>query len=160
MGNTGFSLVETNLAILLVGVGLLALFSLFPLALQQSDLAVRDTQQAMFADCVLSAIEGSASDIEEWADWSSPTEWLSMLEEGITNIFDQRVITEDSFVAGKPNLNFPAGSPHYVTYTVSNGPVPNRRGKVRRTRLQVASGRNQDVSLGRTYYTESMFLGE
>lgn len=67
--NQGFSLVEANLAILVVAVGLLSLFSLFPAGLRQSDLSQADTRQALFAEYVLSRVIGNAAEIKDWNTW-------------------------------------------------------------------------------------------
>ena len=66
----GFSLVEVNVAILLVALGLLALFALFPAALREADRAVSDTHTALFADYVLNGLEANASGMANWSRWS------------------------------------------------------------------------------------------
>jgi len=68
-GFGGFSLVEVNLAILLVALGMLALFSLFPSALREADAAITDTHTALFADYVLSGLEANASGMTNWTTW-------------------------------------------------------------------------------------------
>ena len=65
----GFSLVEVNLAILLVALGMLALFGLFPAGLREADLAMTDTHEALFADYVLSGLEANASTSTTWSVW-------------------------------------------------------------------------------------------
>ncbi len=66
----GFSLVEVNLAVMLVALGLLVLFSLFPAGLNQGERAHSDTQSALFANYVMSTIRANASDATalEWKD--------------------------------------------------------------------------------------------
>ena len=159
MKRDAFSLVETNLAILLVGIGLLALFSLFPLGLQQSDLAVQDSQEAMFGDAVLSVIEGNAFDIKKWNEWVDTNSLKTELVKGLTNI---PVLTAEGDVLTAENdaLVFPAGSGRYLTYklTIANKGTP--KGKLKAVNLKVASGRKQDLGLARDYYTEMMFMGE
>ena len=66
---SGFSLVEVNLAILLVALGMLALFGLFPAGLREGELALTDTHAALFADYVLSGIEANASTMTVWNAW-------------------------------------------------------------------------------------------
>lgn len=158
MRNSAFSLVETNLAILLVGVGLLALFSLFPLGLQQSDLARQDSQEAAFGDYILSTMEGNAFSVTDWGVWGNMSTLSSLLVEGITNVSFRPVGT--SFVSSNSSFNFPPGSPLYVSYKLVLSEKPSTGGKLRRATVRVAGGRNQDVSLGRAYYTEFMFMGE
>lgn len=66
----GFSLVEVNLAILLVALGMLVLFALFPAGLRESEAAVSDTNVGMFADFVFSGLEANASNITNWNQWA------------------------------------------------------------------------------------------
>jgi hypothetical protein len=65
----GFSLVEVNLAILLVALGMLALFGLFPSGLRQGENAVNDTHAALLGDYILSGIEANASTTTAWNTW-------------------------------------------------------------------------------------------
>lgn len=67
----GFTLVEINLVLLLVGIGLVSLLGLFPVGLRQAGLATGDTVQAMFADRVLNTLQARASEITDWAEWSA-----------------------------------------------------------------------------------------
>ena len=53
---SGFSLVEVSLAIFVVGVGLLTLFGLFPAGLNQAVSAQDNTQEALFAEYLFSAL--------------------------------------------------------------------------------------------------------
>ena len=46
----GFSLIEVNVAILVIAGGMLSLFTLFPAGLRMSTAAMSDTRQAFFAD--------------------------------------------------------------------------------------------------------------
>ena len=64
-----FSLIEINIVLLVIGVGLIALLGLFPVGLRQAGLATADTAQATFADQVLSILHGKASTITNWPDW-------------------------------------------------------------------------------------------
>ena len=57
---------EVNIALLIMAVGLLGVFSLFPLGLRQSDAATSDTTQAAFADQVLNAMRANASLVTNW----------------------------------------------------------------------------------------------
>ncbi|MBR4617151.1 MAG: hypothetical protein IKO55_16205, partial [Kiritimatiellae bacterium] len=46
----GFSLIEVNVAILVIAGGMLSLFTLFPAGLRLSTAAMSDTRQVLFAD--------------------------------------------------------------------------------------------------------------
>ena len=54
----GFSLVEVCLALLVIGLGLLAVFGLFPSGLAMSKQSIDETQCAMFANDVFDAYRG------------------------------------------------------------------------------------------------------
>jgi prepilin-type N-terminal cleavage/methylation domain-containing protein len=57
----GFTLVEVALALLVVSVGLLALFALFPAGLKLNKQAIDETQAALFAEEVLNGVRAQAA---------------------------------------------------------------------------------------------------
>ncbi len=57
----GFTLVEVALALLVLSIGLLALFGLFPTGLQMNKQAIDETQAAMFAEEVLNGVRAQAA---------------------------------------------------------------------------------------------------
>jgi prepilin-type N-terminal cleavage/methylation domain-containing protein len=63
----GFSLVEVALALLVVGVGLLAVFGLFPTGMDANRRAVQETQMALFADYVMDGFRALASAVP-WSE--------------------------------------------------------------------------------------------
>ncbi len=65
----GFSLIEVNMAILVVAGGLLALFALFPAGLRMSSSAQADTRHALFARDALSVLKANAAHLS-LADWN------------------------------------------------------------------------------------------
>lgn len=69
LSNRGFSLIEINLAIFMVAMGMLTLFSLFPAGLKQIETAHESTQEALFGDYVLSTLRADAMYLtaEQWA---------------------------------------------------------------------------------------------
>lgn len=52
-GQMGFTLVEVSLALLVAGIGLLVVFSLFPSGLDQNRRSIDETRAAMFAEEVI-----------------------------------------------------------------------------------------------------------
>jgi prepilin-type N-terminal cleavage/methylation domain-containing protein len=64
---SGFTLVEVALALLVLSVGLLALFSLFPAGLRLNKQATDETQAALFADEVLNGIR-AWSTVYPWGE--------------------------------------------------------------------------------------------
>ena len=57
----GFSLIEVNLAVFVMAVGILALMGLFPTGLRESMQSRADLKQTMFADYALSILQANAA---------------------------------------------------------------------------------------------------
>ncbi len=70
-GRGAFSLIEVSLAIFVVAMGLLTVFSLFPAGLRQVQSAHESTQEALFADYVLSTLRGEALQITGAGAWTN-----------------------------------------------------------------------------------------
>ncbi|MFZ4395995.1 MAG: type IV pilus modification PilV family protein [Kiritimatiellia bacterium] len=71
----GFTLMEVNMALLIMAIGLLGLFSLFPVGMRQSAAASSDSTQAAFADLVLNAMRANAQMV---TNWSGPNGWAAL----------------------------------------------------------------------------------
>jgi len=182
---SGFSLVEVALAVLLVAIGLTSIFALFPLGLQQSDGAIQDTQEAMFADYVLNTIEGNCLSITNWAHWNPPSaipvaDFSTFVAKAIDKIDPDLVpgigSWQDYTVAGvvgrrvqrtgvNTAVKFPTdtqfvakGSPRYLRYelTIRN---EDARGTTKQIDLSVKSGRYGGFDYPQTYSTKVVFLG-
>ena len=61
MRKSGFTLVEVALALLVVGVGIVAIFGLFPAGMEAGRRTVNETQAALFAEEVFTAYRSLAS---------------------------------------------------------------------------------------------------
>ena len=145
----GFSLVEVSLAIFVVSIGLLTLFTLFPKGLKQGEAGHADTQTALFADYVLSTLRANASSISSagWAAlqfnniWPSPDPFS--LDEG----------------QGPQSVEFPEDSGLYVRYILEMG----QDGLRYTIALWVHSGKygTSDVDAfkasSKSYYTELLY---
>lgn len=145
----GFSLIEVNLAILLIAVGLLALFSLFPLGLKEGERGLADTQEAMFADTVLSAMEGNALSMTNWADWKDLVRFRAEVKKGITVVG----ISADDVL--QENVIFPEESRYKLRYKLKiegNGPHKTAM-------LYVMHGDYGDFKLASVFYTEFVYTG-
>ena len=65
-----FTLMEVNLAIFIMAVGLLAMVALYPLAYRESRQSKDDVKAAAAADCVLNTLTAALSSRNiEWDDW-------------------------------------------------------------------------------------------
>ena len=102
----GFTLMEVNVALLLMAIGLLGLFSLFSIGLRQSGMATSDTAQTAFADQIFNAMRANASLVTNWTDWVSLTNGVAL---GVSTSSDPT-----------RQINLPAGSGN-VQITVGGG---------------------------------------
>jgi len=151
--SSGFSLIEVSLAILLVGIGLLSLFSLFPLALKESDLAIEDTQEALFADHVLSGIWGNAMAIDSWSAWSNVTSFT----EGIYPVSSNMVVAaHNQYVAFPEPEHDAVARPLRYRLTITPMVTDSPRKTVR---LEVKSGRYGVFTNAQVFFSELIFMG-
>ncbi len=68
----GFTLMEVNLAIFIMAVGLLAMVALYPLAYRESRQAKDDVKAAAAADCILNTLTAALSSRNiKWQDWEN-----------------------------------------------------------------------------------------
>ena len=97
----GFSLVEVTLALMVVGVGMLAILGMFPAGLDQNARSISDTHAALFAQEVFSSLRAQAE--TNWQEigqdvislpiaasnnWHSGSELSIWLDDGLTtNIY-------------------------------------------------------------------------
>ncbi len=153
----GFSLVEVCLAIFIVSIGLLTLFTLFPKGLKQAELGHTDTQTALFADYVLSTLCANAMGVDSdvWFDVANPL--------NLSDIWDGPFpLTE----AGSPSsVEFPTDSPLHVRYMIDLEVDPNSNNSRYTVALWVQAGQygSSDETIFKTsaeaYYTELFFMG-
>jgi len=69
---SGFSLMEVNMAVFVMAVGILSLVALFPLGLRESVQGKQDLQQSMFADYALNQLVGALSQTNiTWREWAA-----------------------------------------------------------------------------------------
>jgi type IV pilus modification protein PilV len=81
----GFTLMEVALAVVVVGVGVLAMFALISSGLDSSAKAVATTQAAFFADATFTAIRAEASRASESKDQMAWTNFWTAVKNGSTN---------------------------------------------------------------------------
>jgi prepilin-type N-terminal cleavage/methylation domain-containing protein len=113
----GFSLIEVNLAMLLVGLGMLVLFGLFPSSLREGENAITDTHAALFATTVLDGLRAKAGAMD-WSAWTDPVQFGLTSDEvqGVANTYGQSI---EASGAVSDKIEFPAGSETYVRYIMA-----------------------------------------
>jgi type II secretory pathway pseudopilin PulG len=149
----GFTLIEINLVLLLVGIGLVALLGLFPVGLRQASLATGDTVQAVFADQVLNTLQAQASTITNWTEWANFQ--ASVLKDAKIGSHalkaNQDVKLSDYLVAGatiRYRLTFQS-----VTVPLDFG------GRLKRAAIQVSERDAGSLSNATVYCTDFVFQG-
>jgi prepilin-type N-terminal cleavage/methylation domain-containing protein len=141
----GFSLIEVTLALLVVGVGLVALLGLFPVGLRESGLATADTTQSIFANGILNAIHANAGEITDPASWMDPS--LTAFTAGIRipNITAGGVQTIIDAYGISNNI---------IRYQLEIGFVAGYSNIIRYAAIRVSENRYSDISRNPVYYTE------
>lgn len=70
MKRSGFSLIEVNMAVFVLAIGVLSMAVLYPLGLRESIQSQADLKQSMFADYVLNvAVSAASSTNLNWSQW-------------------------------------------------------------------------------------------
>lgn len=147
----GFTLVEVSLAILVVGLGLLAVFSLFPSGMNLSKSASDDTQAAMFAEEALNGmrakIDGSAS---VWSNLSSS--WQNVPTMGMWTNANLLIITNTHGLIRTNIYKSWGGEEDALRYSLQFGTQYVDR--VKSARLRVWAGRYGRTDNPVEFYTE------
>ena len=130
---------------MLVALGLLVLFSLFPAGLNQGERAHSDTQSALFANYVLSTIRANAAE-SSWAAWGGGATGSGFLYPG--PIPTQANNFRDDVLDGLPStiydtgtnevanaIEFPTGSDNWLKYMLAIDPVKNPDPAIENKRL-------------------------
>lgn len=167
-------MMEVNLAIFVISLGLLTLVSLFPLGLRESDIAITDTHEAMFADHVLSAMQGNANDITNWsanvqgqAKWNDMNLFVSYagimkglvdlpmpVEQGGVWVIDKSAPSE-AIVFPKTPPDDPNASPRYMRFRLEIRDYGLRK----QAQLEVKSGKLGKFKYPQTYFTDFVYMG-
>lgn len=142
----GFTLIEVNMALLVVGLGLVALLGLFPVGLRESGLASADTTEAIFATRVLNAIQGNAGEITKWTDWESNDSFTQGIK------IDSTPLKGDGKVQKIINANGVAGN--VIRYVLNLGAVTDTGNRIRYAAIRVADDEYSAVTNNVVYYTE------
>jgi type II secretory pathway pseudopilin PulG len=153
----GFSLVEVCLAILVVGLGLLSVFTLFPSGLRSAEDDTADTRAGLFMESALNGMRANAMTINNDLDWSA-----------FSDIVVKRVLTLNDnpvpiIADGQPHaVIFPDGGTDYLRYRLTlstTAPMTAPRGWS--ALLEVEDGRYPEnmISFPSICYTEFWFSG-
>lgn len=162
----GYSLVEVSLALLVIGVGMLAVFALFPEGLGAARRAVDDVETIMFAEHVFAALAYEAADTNQ--TWDSFTSGMQLVRSHALEWNSQPIITVNSgFTTPRdffwipfyynPDWGVSTYKVASFTYKLDVGNLPQPPGKY--IRLEVWPGEYQasgPSSRGKVFYREFM----
>jgi prepilin-type N-terminal cleavage/methylation domain-containing protein len=143
-GRTGFTLIEVALAVLVVGVGLLAVFSLFPSGLRSAEEGAADTKCGLFADTILNGMQGNAATITNWNDWCNGATFRGDVLAGL-------LVTTSSVAKV---IAFPDGGTGKNRYTLTIDTSNSNRYSAT---LQVWDGEYGALTYPSVFYTEFVF---
>lgn len=146
-GRAGFTLVEVSLAVLVLGLGILTVFSLFPSGLRSAEEGAADTHCALFSDAILSGIHANAASVTNWHDWCDGTYVAGEL----LNSLPVSVATNSSAVA----VQYPAGGGWLRYQLTLDTADPDRYWAT----LRVWDGQFGSLAFPAVFYTEFIFSG-
>ncbi|OVE76980.1 hypothetical protein BVX97_00160 [bacterium E08(2017)] len=162
----GFTLMEVNIAVAMVSVGLLAVFALFPLGLRESSLSVADNHEAMFANHVLSCVQANAMHITDWSVWSDDASFAFNATRDVDFLgsIAGNTVSDTAIDAG---VDYPSGDPagnkmrYELKFLSPNGGAPSAGQKTYMIQIKCRSDRYGDFNtFASTYVTYVTFLGE
>ncbi len=142
----GFSLIEVSLALLVLGLGLMGVFHLFPSGLRASYDAAAETRNGQFADEVFNELYAVSAECEDWSSRFAPghTQPFYMTN----NVTSQRLEIRPNQV-DYTLVSYPLDSREMLRYRMACGTVD---GLVATCRLDVLYGRVGGMT--NTFYTE------
>ena len=153
VSQAGFTLVEVTLAILVVALGLLSVFSLFPSGLRASDDSVADTRAGLFAETVFGKMRGGAEELVLWSQWNSPAMFISktLITRDSSRTFETDLVTDDI-----QTVDFPPKSGQKLRYRLTIDTTDTLRYP---TKLEVCDGQYGPFLYQSVFYTEFVFKG-
>lgn len=145
----GFTLMEVNIALLVIAVGLSSMLALFPVGLRESNTATSETIQSAAASYILARLHANA-DEGDWGDNPAPA-----IGKGFSYSSDADGATH--LLQGKDAKAF-EGSP--VRYQLRIDKVPDYDGFLYFAQLRVSDRKNGDITREPVYYTEFIRKGD
>ncbi len=146
---SGFTLIEVSLAVLVIGLGLLTVFSLFPSGLRSAEDGAADTHAGLFAESVMNGLHGNAATFTNWADWCDASYFNTCIR---TDVLGSGVIP-----TGMPTaVSFPSTDGRYLRYRLSiQTASSNQYGAL----IEVCDGQYGSFIRPSVFYTEFVYPG-
>jgi hypothetical protein len=156
--HSGFSLIEINMAIFVMAIGVLAMVALYPLGLRESVQGSADLKQSMFADYVLNQVVAIASQTNvTWSQWQQ----IPHLQgRKIDNLSDK----VPSWISGELDMTEYPRMRKDIHYKLGCCIVPGASDRVMGVMVQSTDmydtvSRFDQVTNNPIYYAEVMFQG-
>ncbi len=147
----GFTLIEVCLAVLVIGLGLLAIFSLFPSGLRAIEDDTADTRCGLFASTVMNGLKGNAVGITNWSEWCDSAVSVD-LRTGVLGV-------GPIATAGVYDVVFPTNGAEHLRYRLT---MNTASGTSYSAKLEVENGQYPAGTLiyPSTFYTEFYYQGK
>ncbi|MEI6645361.1 MAG: prepilin-type N-terminal cleavage/methylation domain-containing protein [bacterium] len=177
MKRSGFSLIEVNMAVFVLAIGVLSMAALYPLGLRESIQSQADLKQSMFADYILNvAVSAASSTNVTWSEWNSWANTYNMAgaaagtEKNIGDSIPPFVLTALQTAVNNYNGNQLSGFQHtrnqtFAMYCVmAQGPSARIMGIMVRsldmdTSKMTSTERIKRLEGQPSYYAEARFQG-
>lgn len=158
----GFSLVEVSLALLVIGLGMLAVFGLFPSGLSMNKGSIDETQSSIFANDILDAYRGAFSADPNLLKLMGPpygndigvgpTAASAWRDYGAAVTIE--VVQADADFKKVLYMNWAGVTQNVWRYRLTFASVTGRAGRVKYARMQVISGEYGSSNNMVEFYTE------
>jgi Tfp pilus assembly protein PilV len=177
MKRSGFSLIEVNMAVFVLAIGVLSMAVLYPLGLRESMQSQADLKQSMFADYILNvAVSAANSTNVNWSEWSSWAKTYNMVgadagtEMSIGDSVPSFVLNTVKNAVSQYNGSQLSGFQHTLNQTfaiycvMSQGPSDRMMGIMVRsldvdTTKMTTREKIKRLESQPTYYAEARFMG-
>ena len=177
MKRSGFSLIEVNMAVFVLAIGVLGMAALYPLGLRESIQSQADLKQSMFADYILNvAVSAACSTNVNWSEWSSWARTYNMAGSdagtklSIGDSVPPFVLNAVKNAVGQYNGNQLSGFQHTINQTfaiycvLAQGPSDRMMGIMVRsldvdTSKMATREKIKRLEAQPSYYAEARFMG-
>ena len=157
----GFTLMEVNVALLIMAIGVTGILTLFPVGMRQADTATSETTETAFADLVLNGMRANAQMVTNWNDWTTLTTSGSSLLLGQSGRGSPILLGSTPAAMGDQEINDYLVSGQYIHYSLTLGDDPSIHPSplIKTATIQVTNRRFTDVSTAPTYVTWFVYTG-
>jgi prepilin-type N-terminal cleavage/methylation domain-containing protein len=152
-GRNGFTLVEVSLAVLVVALGILTVFALFPSGLRSAEDEVADTRAGLFAETVFSRMRGGVDELTLWSEWSSAATFQAEALQARNPTWELDLVADGTL----QTVEFPKGSGQMLRYRLTFVDAANTTHYP--VKLEVCDGQYGPFQYQSVFYTEFLYKG-